>query len=372
MLHRTVLPPSETLDHALTEVMRLLPKRAKLERYKPDRPEMYILRRETLPDLSNFVSLLDEFNITDYEDRPAKPGALVQPLFPEIGTHHYVSFNFAPGTYHGTHLGWRMKGTSHRCVWCSAAEYATLFAQRRNEPGPWNISFYGHLRKGSIPPTVMPIATCYLPKEQVVEVEFDATARQATLYSVFPLNLPTPDSEPVEVGGCSPLDPFTVDWSFLQQVWQQKSDMEALIHAIRTDDRCDPLDDDRWEPEPKAQVAASEIADRLVEKLDPILAGRLAALSNAMWAGGIHDLCPELLPEPCLAMSLSPERVAELAFTLGAVDKAAIKQAFTQIEVDEDGWLGNAKDFLAYLTTWLKLLSRAKKKGHGVVVIFYG
>lgn len=465
MLHRTVLPPSESLDHALTEVMRLLPKRAKLERYKPDRAEMYILRRETLPDLSNFVSLIDEITITDYEDQPARFSLLTQPLFPELGAHHFVSFHFAPGAYHGSHFGWRRKdgkielavhlaqhvaepvkaleemwrclglqdlihvdtsrpegyrvvstalairfssvlslsdgtlvnpdtvfipdlpdledrlrrapfadalGTSNRATWCSAAEYATLFARRGGERGPWNVSFYGNLRKGAVPPTVMPIATCYLPKEQVVEVEFDAVTRQATLYSVFPLNPPTTNADPVLAGGYSPLDPFAVDWSFLQQVWQKKTDMAALIHAIRSDDRCEPLDEDRWEPEPKAQVAASDIVDQIVGKVEPVLARRLTTLSNTVWAGGVHDLCPELLPEPCLAMSLSPERVAQLAFTLSAGDKAAIKHAFTQIEVDEDWWLGNAKDFVAYLTTWLKLLSRAKKNGHGVVVIFYG
>jgi hypothetical protein len=465
MLHRTVLPPSESLDHALTEVVRLLPKRAKLERYKPNRQEMYILRRETLPDLSGFVPLLDEIDIKDYEDLPAQPNVLLQPLFPEIGRHHYVSFAFAVGAYHGTKLGWRKKngktslhiyidhnskepvkafdeifrclglaeqihvdtsrpegyqivsstlsidcgsaqhlpegilfnpwtvtidglsdiaerlrdapfandqGTCHRCVWCSTAEYATLFAQRRHEPGPWTVSLYAQVSKGAVQPSVMPIATCYLPKEQVVEVEFDATTKQATIYSVFPLNPPTTNGDPVLAGGCSPLDPFIADWSFLQQVWQQKPDMESLIHAIRTDDRCEPLDEDRWEPEPKAQVAASDIADKLTEKLEPVLAGRLTTLSNTIWAGGVHDLCPELLPEPCLAMSLSPERVAQIAFPLNAADKSAVKQAFAQIEIDEEWWLGNAKDFLTYLTTWLKLLSRAKKKGQGVVVIFYG
>lgn len=465
MLHRTVLPPSASLDHALTEVMRLLPKRAKLERYKSDRPEMYTLRRETLPDLSNFVSIIDEITITDYEDQPARFSSLTQPLFPELGDHHFVSFHFAPGSYHGTHLGWRRKdgkielavhlaqhvadpvkaleemwrclglhdlihidtsrpegyrvvstalpiklssalslsdgilvnpesviipdlpdlddrlrrapfadtlGTCNRATWCSAAEYATLFARRGDERGPWNISFYGNLRKGTVPPTVMPIATCYLPKEQVVEVEFDAATRQATLYSVFPLNPPTTDADPVLAGGCSPLDPFIAEWSFLQQVWQKKSDMAALIHAIRSDDRCEPLDNDRWEPEPKAQVAASDIVELLIPHIDPALAACLTRLSQCVWAGGVHDLCPEQLPEPCLAMSISPERVAQLAFNLSTADKSAIKTAFAQIDVDEDWWLGNAKDFLAYLTTWLKLLSRAKKNDRGVVVIFYG
>lgn len=218
----------------------------------------------------------------------------------------------------------------------------------------------------------MPIATCYLPKEQVVEVEYDEATRQTTLYSVFPLNPPTPDTGPVLAGGCSPLDPFIVDWAFLQQTWQQKPDIAALIHTIRSDDRCEALDDNRWEPEPKAQVAASDIVELLIPHIDPTLATRLTRLSQSVWAGGVHDLCPEQLPEPCLAMSLSPERVAQLDFTLTAADKAAIKTAFAQIDVDEEWWLGNAKDFLAYLTTWLKLMSRAKKNSRGVVVIFYG